>query len=187
MRSAEQTARLLMQGLLEATAWPEFEDESFAGEVRRRLAGVGYELGSANGYWLARAREADAVDGFKQHFRLNEAEYAVIAALYLHLRFLPRQAEQLGSPDDDPSVAVEEIERGFPCYTVETVRRILGRLRNLQFIRIYGERIFAGPYLAVIDELAADERAMQALRDFKLRSHLSRRLAAVEEGLDAAD
>ena len=187
MRTPEQTARLLMQGLLEVGAWPEFEDEDFAAEVRGRLAGVGYELGSANGYWLARAREAAMVEGFKQHFHLNEAEYAVLAALYLHLRFLPRQADHLGGADDDPSVAVEDIERGFPGYTVDTVRRILGRLRNLSFIRVHNERVFAGPYLAVIDELAADERAQQALRDFKLRSHLSRRLAAVEEELDAAD
>jgi hypothetical protein len=187
MRSSEQAARLLMQGLLEVASWPEFEDEAFFEDVRHRLGGVGYELGSVGGYWLARTREPEAVDGFRQLFPLNEAEYAVLAALYLYLRFLPRQSEYITGADKQASVALEDIERGFPAYTVETTRRILGRLRNLLFVRQYGERLYPGPYLAAIDELVADERAKEALRDFKLRSHLRTRLAALQEEFNAAD
>lgn len=187
MRSSELAARLLMQGLLDDASWPEFAEDTFREDVSRRLAAVGYELGLAEGYWLARTRETEAVDGFKQLLQLNEAEYAVLAALYLHLRFLPRQSQPLAVPDEEPSVAVEDIECGFPSYTLETTRRFLGHLRNLHFIRQYGKRYYSGPYLAVIDELVADERAKEALRDFKLRTHLSRNLAALEEDLDAAN
>jgi hypothetical protein len=187
MRSPEQVARLLMQGLLEVASWPEFEDETFTEDVVRRLAGVGYELALADGYWLARTRETELVEGVKQLFHLNEAEYAVLAALYLHLRFLPRQSELSLGTDEQPSVALEDIERGFRFYTVETTRRILGRLRNLNFVRQQGERLYPGPYLATLDELSADARAKEALRDFKLRSHLSRRLAALQEEFDASD
>lgn len=176
-----------MQGLLEVASWPEFEDETFLGDVRRRLAGVGYQLCSAGGYWLARTREAEAVDGFKQLLQLNEAEYAILAALYLHLRFLPRQGEHVTEANGQPSVALEDIERGFPAYTVETTRRILGRLRNLHFVRQHHERLYPGPYLAAIDELVADERAKETLNSFKLRSHLRVRLAAIHKELDAAD
>jgi hypothetical protein len=187
MRSAAEAAHLLLQGLLEIAAWPEFEDEAFIAEVKQRLDAVGYELGSADGYWLAYSRERDDTDGFRQVFQLNQAEYAVLAALYLHLRFLPRQVNESKNGASNPSVAVEDIERGFPGYTVETVRRILGRLRNLLFIKQLDERLYAGPYLSLIDAIVADERAAEAVRDFKLRSYLSRRLAALGERIDAAD
>lgn len=187
MRSSEFAARLLMQGLLDDASWPEFAEDTFREDVRGRLAAVGYELGLAEGYWLARTRETEAVDGFKQVLQLNEADYAVLAALYLHLRFLPRQSQGLAGLDEEPSVAVEEIERGFPSYRARTVRMILGHLRNLHCIRQYNSRYYPGPYLAVIDELVADERAKEALRDFKLRSHWDRALAALEVDLDASN
>ena len=168
MRTAEHAARRLTQGLLEASAWPEFEDEDFLADVRKRLEGVGLELASADGYWLARSRETERDDGFKPMFQLNQAELAVLAALYLHLRYLPRQGEQLTRTRDHPSVLLEDIERGFPAYGVETIRRVLGRLRNLHFVRQYDGRLYSGPYLIALDELVADERAREALRDFKI-------------------
>jgi hypothetical protein len=186
MRSAEEAAHLLLQGLLDVSVWPEFEDQTFNQEVRQRLHDVGYELGSAAGFWLAHSREREDADGFKPVFQLNQAEYAVLAALYLHLRFLPQQNSDSHLNADNPSVAIEDIERGFPGYTVETVRRILGRLRNLLFVRQHDDRLYAGPYLFLIDGVVADERAKEAVRDFKLRNYLSRRLASVE-GNNATD
>jgi hypothetical protein len=106
--------------------------------VRGRLAAVSHELSSADGYWLARSRDTDTVEGVKNLFPLNEAEYAVLAALYLYLRFLPRQSTQPSRGDGQPSAELEDIERAFPAYTVDTTRRILGRLRNLHFIRQHG-------------------------------------------------
>jgi hypothetical protein len=187
LRTAEHAALRLTQGLLEASAWPEFEDEDFLAEVRKRLEGVGLELASADGYWLARSRDTGPDEGFKPLFRLDQAELAVLAALYLHIRFLPRQGEQLARRKDHASVLLEDIERGFPAYTVDTIRRVLGRLRNLHFVRQYQGRLYAGPYLTALDELVADERAREALRDFKLRSQLSRKLAELQERIGAAD
>jgi hypothetical protein len=186
MRSSEQAARLLMQGLLEVAGWPEFGDETFLLDVRKRLACVGFELSSSGGYWLARGREIEPIEGFRQLFPLNEAEYAVLAALYLHLRFLPRQSDQR-MVTEQPSVAYEDIERAFPAYGVETTRRVLGRLRNLNFVWPHGDRLYAGPYLAAIDDGVADERALRALRDFKLRNYVRSQFVALEEELDASD
>jgi hypothetical protein len=82
---------------------------------------------------------------------------------------------------------VEDIERAFPAYGVTFTRSVIGRLRNLQFVRQHDERLYPGPYLTAIDGLVADERAREALRDFKLRSYLSRRLAALQESTGVTD
>src|SRR5690606_5143509 len=99
----------------------------------------------------------------------NEAEYAVLAALYLYLRFLPRQDDQVSPRERQPSVALEDIERAFPAYGVVFTRSVIGRLRNLHFVRQHDERLYPGPYLAALDGLVVDERDSEALREFKLR------------------
>jgi hypothetical protein len=176
-----------MQGLLEEENWPEFDDETFLEDVRMRLEAVGHELSLADGYWLARSRDTDNVDGVKSLFPLNEAEHAVLAALYLYLRFLPRQSPRPSHGDRQPSVELEDIERAFPAYAVGTTRQILGRLRNLHFVRQHAGRLYPGPYLTLIDEVVADARAQQALRDFKLRSYLREQLTALQDDLDASN
>ena len=175
-----------MQGLLEGENWPEFNDEEFVEEVRGRLAGVGYELCAADGYWLARCHDEEAIEGVKALFPLDEAEHAILAALYLYLRFLPRQSHP-NRNGERPSVTPEEIDRAFPAYKPQAIRRILGRLRNLHFVRQYANRIYPGPYLMLLDETVADERARQALRDFKLRTDLRERLVALKEEFDASN
>ena len=185
MRSAEKAARLLAQGLLQRAAWPEFDDDEFVAEVRERLGAVGLDLAAGDGYWVARGRDGTLEEGFEPIFDLNEAELAVLAALYLHLRYLPRHGGGVARTET-PSVAVEDIERGFP-YDVTYVRSIVGRLRNMHFVRQHDKRLYPGPYLAALDEIVADERAKEALRDFKLRRFLQRRVAEAKERVDAAD
>lgn len=185
MRSAETAARLLAQGVLRRALWPEFDDDDFVADVRERLGAVGLELVSGDGYWLARARDGVAEEGFEPIFALNEPELAVLAALYLHLRYLPRHGGG-GARTETPSVALEDIERGFP-YKVQYVRTVLGRLRNMHFVHQHDERLYPGPYLAALDEIVADERSKEALRDFKLQRFLRRRIEEVKEKVDAAD
>lgn len=178
-KSPEAVARLLTQGVLSRTAWPELAVEDFAAEVSRRLAEVGLELASGDGYWVARAPEGSRPEGFEPVFALDQLELAVLAALYLHLRYLPRQGGEQ-DPDEKPSVTVEDIERGLP-YKVSKVRMVLGRLRNARFVYQQDGRLYAGPYLAALDEVVADERAAELMRDFRLRRFLQRYLAGEEE------
>lgn len=178
-RSPEEAARLLTQGVLSRTAWPELALEDFADDVSRRLGEVGLQLASGNGYWVARAPDGARPDGFEPVFSLDQLELAVLAALYLHLRYLPRQGGE-SEEGEKPSVAVEDIERGLP-YKVGKVRMVLGRLRNARFVYQQDGRLYAGPYLAALDEVVADERAGELMRDFRLRRFLQRYLAGEEE------
>lgn len=186
MKTPENAARLLTQGLLQRKVWPELADEEFAAEVDERLAAVGLELASGDGYWVARSHDGQAPEGFEPLLALDESELAVLAALYLHLRYLPRQS---GDEDGaEPSVAVDDIERGFPGYKVTYMRMVLGRLTNARFVQRRDHRLYAGPYLAALDEVTADERAGELLRDFRLRRYLRRYLEGEEElEPDAAD
>ena len=93
MKTPEKTAALLVTGTLNRSHWPELDDEDFAADVRSRLEAVGLELVAASGRWLARpAASPDADDGYEPAFELHAVELAMVAALYLHLRYLPRQA-----------------------------------------------------------------------------------------------
>lgn len=185
MRTPERVARLLVAGTLDQSAWPEIADEDFASEVRERLDAVGCDLVAGGGKWMARPRPTDEVDGFDPTFTLDKVELALIAALYLHLRYLPRQPSTLPPSADEPSLELDEIYRGFPHYDQSYLRRVLGRLRNAGFIRRDGGRIYAGPYLAAIDQVYADERAEGALRSFVISRFLRRR--AEELKTHAAD
>ncbi len=186
-RTPEEAARLLTQGILVRSMWPELALEEFAQEVSERLAAVGLVLASGDGYWVARSRDGEAREGFEPFFALNKLELAVLAALYLHLRYLPRQSAD-GNGDDEsggqkkrPSVELEDIERGLPGYKVGTVQMVLGRLKNAQFVRQQNGRLYAGPYLAALDEVIADERATELMRDFRLRRFLQRAVRGEDE------
>ena len=181
MRTAEKTAAMLVSGKLVRADWPELDDEDFAAQVGSRLAAVGLELVGAGGRWLARpVASLEADDGYEPTFALNTVELAMVAALYLHLRYLPRQA---GAADngDEPSVDVDELLRSFSGHQRRFLEKIvLGHLRNAGFVERRGGRLYAGPYLAAINELEADERAQAAVGQFVLRRFLRRRADELE-------
>jgi hypothetical protein len=174
VRTAEELARLLPQGLLRADRFPELADDEIAEDVRERLAQVGLELVRADEYWLARSRPNEALDGFEPVFELDEAELAVAAALYLHLRYLPRHGRVETTAQGRAAVAVDDIERVFPRYSPTKMRMLLGRLRNAHFVSRADEHFHAGPYQHAFDEVEADERAHEALRNFRLRRYFKR-------------
>jgi hypothetical protein len=177
---------MLVVGTLERAQWPELDDEEFAGEVRERLAQVGLELVGAGGRWLARPVTAlQPEEGFDPIFHLNSIQLAVVAALYLHLRYVPRQAGALDA-QHEPSIEIDELHRAFPGHSQGFIDRIvLGSLVKAGFVRRFDKRLYAGPYLAAINEIEADERAQAALSDFQLRRYLQRRARELEAG-DAA-
>lgn len=185
MKTAEQVASMLVAGTLDRASWPELDDEDFAADISARLSAVGLELVAADGRWFARARYAEEEDGFHPTFRLHSMELAMVAALYLHLRFLPRQGSGV-EQDGEPSVEIDEIVRAFPSYQRTYLEnQILGRLRNAGFVRRESGRLYAGPYLAAIDEVTADQRAQEMLKNFLLRRYLRRRAEEIEA--DATD
>jgi hypothetical protein len=189
VKSPERAAQLLVAGTLDRSVWSELEDEEFAAEVGRRLGEVGLELVGANGRWLARPLDAEGEDGFEPIFHLHSVQLAMAAALYLHLRYLPHQAEALETgAEAEPSVEVEDVLAAFDGYDkLYLERMVLGHLRNAGFVRREGGRLYAGPYLAAINEIDADARAQKALEQFTIRRYLRRRASEIEEGVDAAD
>jgi hypothetical protein len=179
-RTPEEAARLLTQGILDRRLWPELALEEFAAEVSGRLAAVGLELASGDGHWVARSQDREPPEGFEAIFSLDQLELAVLAALYLHLRYLPRRSATTAAAPavprrgEEPSVAVEDIDRGLPGYKVSKVQMVVGRLKNAHFVRQHNGRLYAGPYLAALDEVVADDRATELLRDFRLQRFLQR-------------
>lgn len=184
MKTPAQTASLLVAGTLERARWPELDDEDFSAEVRARLAHVGLELVGAGGRWLARpAAVADDEEGFEPAFRLNSVELAMVAALYLHLRYLPQQAGQELAAAEEPSIEIDEVMRPFPGHQRNYLEQIvLGHLRNAGFVRRDRGRLYAGPYLAALNDVQAGERAQTALSSFQLRRYLRRRAEELEGG-----
>ncbi|MGA8353997.1 MAG: hypothetical protein WB698_07520 [Solirubrobacteraceae bacterium] len=189
MKTPAQTASLLVAGTLERSRWPELDDEDFSAEVRARLTHVGLELVGAGGRWLARpAAVADEEEGFEPAFRLHSVELAMVAALYLHLRYLPLQAGQGLGATEEPSVEIDEVMRAFPGHQRNYLEQIvLGHLRNAGFVRRDRGRLYAGPYLAALNDVQAGERAQAALSSFQLRRYLRRRAEELEEGAVEGD
>lgn len=189
MRTAEELAGLLTRGVLWADEFPELADDEVAAEVQDRLAAVGHELARAGGYWVARAPAGERPEGFEPIFELDEAELAVAACLYLHLVYLPRHGrpDLAGPRRGHPSVAVEDIAHAFPRYTQKKMGMLLGRLRNAGFISRVDNRYLAGPYLYAFDEVEADERAHEALRNFRLRRYFQRYAAEQLGGDDEGE
>src|SRR5262245_44529210 len=125
-----------MSGILRADAFPELLDEEMLADVSERLAQSGFELVRAGETYIARSTlSPESPDGFEPVFELNEAELAVAAALYLHLRYLPRHGRVEGGGHRGDSVSAEEIEHAFPGYTQKWIGILLGRLKNARFVR----------------------------------------------------
>jgi hypothetical protein len=185
VKTPERAAALLVCGTLERAAWRELDDEQFAAKVRELLAAVDLELVAANGRWLARPRSSGEEDGFEPTFHLHSVELAMVASLYLHLRYLPSQAAEQESTNgnrDEPSVELDDLLRPFAgTYTKHYLEQIvLGHLKKAGFCEQREHRYFAGPYLAALDPVVANERAKAALDTFLLRRFLRERAAQLE-------
>lgn len=189
MKTPEHAARLLVCGTLERPAWRELEQEEFADKVRKLLSAVDLELVAAGGKWLARPRTSGEEDGFEPNFHLHSVELAMVAALYLHLRYLPSQAGEVERSREEPSVELDDLIRPFAgSYTKHYLEQIvLGHLKKAGFCEQRDHRYFAGPYLAALDPIAANERAKAALDTFLLRRFLRGRAAELEQEQHAAD
>jgi hypothetical protein len=188
MKSPERAAALLVCGNLQRAAWRELEQEEFSDKVRTLLAAVDLELVAADGRWVARPRNTGEEDGFEPTFHLHAVEMAMVASLYLHLRYLPAQASA-PKGTEEPSVDLDDLLRPFAgTYTKRYLEQIvLGHLKKAGFCDQRDHRYFAGPYLAALDAVTANERAKAALDGFLLRRFLRERAAELEQEHHAAD
>jgi hypothetical protein len=187
VKTPERAAALLVCGTIDRAAWRELEQEEFAAKVRALLDAVDLELVAASGKWLARPRTSGEEDGFEPNFHLHTVEMAMVASLYLHLRYLPDQSGQAES-GEQPSVELDDLIRPFVgSYTKHYLEQIvLGHLKKAGFCGQRDGRYVAGPYLAALDPVAANDRAKAALDTFLLRRFLRERAAQLEQH-DAAD
>jgi hypothetical protein len=189
VRQPADVAALLSAGTLEREAWPELEDEQFAGEVRDRLAGVGMTLVATPESFLARLVEPNGATGFTPHARLHSVHKAMISVLYLHLRYLPAQAKEGEVPANGgaPSVSPDDVFAAFEYKRSYLEKMVLGELKRQGFVRQIDGRLFAGDNLMAIDPVQMDLRAEEMLRRFLLKRFVARRDAQSGEGDDAAD
>lgn len=189
MRTPADVAALLSAGTLEREVWPELEDEQFAAQVRERLAGVGMTLVATPASFLARLAEPNGAIGFTPHARLHAVHKAMIAVLYLYLRYLPAQANdgELPINGDAPSVSADDVFAAFTYKRRYLEQIVLGELKRQNFVRQIGGRLYAGDNLMAIDPVQMDMRAEEMLRRFLLKRFIERRDAEGEEGFSAAD
>ncbi len=173
--TAEQVAASLVTGTLAVAAVPELGDGEFAEEVDARLAGVGLERVRARDVWIARRRPQLVHDdrGWTAFHGLHQPHLAVLAIVYLHTVYLPRQAGV--AADELAAVPLAELSASLPSYQRQTVRSWVTELRRMGFLTGEGDDVAAGPLLAVMDAAVADERADAAVRAFLVRRQLKAR------------
>jgi hypothetical protein len=184
-----EVCRLLLMGSVAAAEVPELRDEEVQAEVRRRLAEVGCELTYARSFerWVARlAGPVPALEDHDTTVRLNVADLAVLAACWLHLRFLPGERIRLPVSDDEHLIALDEQEpsldpddlaRQFDGQLQKSYvqKTALGNLKRAGFLVQRDGRLFAGPLLDTIDEVTAAERARILLARHQRIAYLKRR------------
>ncbi|HZD74632.1 MAG TPA: hypothetical protein VE776_12255 [Actinomycetota bacterium] len=188
-----ELCRVLLAGSVPAAEVPELTDETIRAEVRRRLAGAGCDLSYAQGSdrWVA------VLDGpvpdLEEHapvVDLGPAELIVIAACWLHLRFLEteraRQAGGAGSPGGgtpwlDPDDLAAMIGRRLGG---RDLGHTLERLCQAGYLALREGQLFAGPLLESFDDEAVADQARELLARNQRLTHLRRRAAEVRAEID---
>jgi hypothetical protein len=187
-----ELCRVLLTGSIPAADVPELTDEAIRAEVRRRLAGVGCELAYApsSDRWVA------VLDGpvprLQEHapvVDLGPAELIVIAACWLHLRFLQiERAGQAGGVDHrDGASGLDPDDLGAMLGGRLSGRELSGTLDRLcqaGYLILQEGRLFAGPLLESFDEEAVSDQARELLARNQRLAHLRDRAAQVRAEMD---
>ncbi len=182
-----ELCRVVLAGSVPAAEVPELTDEAIRGEVRRRLAGVGCELSYApsSDRWVA------VLDGpvprLQEHapvVDLGPAELIVIAACWLHLRFLQTErAGQTGGVDyGDGAPGLDPDDLGAMLGGRLGGRELggtLDRLCQAGYLILREGCLFAGPLLESFDDEAVRDQARELLARNQRLTHLRNRAAQV--------
>ena len=191
--NALELCRVLLAGSVPAAEVPELTDEEVRNEVRRRLAEAGCELAYAprSDRWVATL--GSAVPPLEDHaavISLGPAELAVIAACWLHLRFLPAErARQAGG--------IDTAGRGEPWLDPDDLGIMLGGrlggrdlgdvlvlLCQAGYLILREGQIFAGPLLETFDDQGAADEARELLARNQRLTHLRERAAEISAEAD---
>lgn len=173
---------MLLAGIVPSEHLPELGDDDVLHEVRLRLSQAGCELVYSRHFdsWTASftrgAFEAAMIDSPSL---LDNADLAVLAVCWLHLRFLPAENSRL--PVDDGTLFASEGPQEIPLEESEVAdsiptlhpRRVgisVGKLKKARFLLQRDGKLSAGPMMDTIDEVKATEQARRLmLRHQRLR------------------
>lgn len=186
----EEICRTLLAGVTPAAAVSDLGDDDVYGEVSARLQAAGCELAYSPAFdcWTARfAGPVPDIDAIDSADPLNSADLAVLAACWLHLRFIPAENTRLmpadGAEDalfalppaeERDSIEFDDLAQQFPTLPPRNVGISVGKLRRLRYLDQREGRVFAGPLLDSLDDVQAAEQARRLL----LRHQRLRRLLA---------
>jgi hypothetical protein len=185
---------VLLVGSVAAADVPELGEPETRDEVRRRLGETGCELvySPASERWLARLEApVPVLEGHDPVLALGTAELAVLAACWLHLRFLP--GERAGAADssaeaDQDWVDPDDLTELLGARLNGTgLPSVLERLARAGYLTLREGRVEAGPLLDTLDEPAAGDQARALLARHQRLAHLRRRAAELDrEPVDEA-
>jgi hypothetical protein len=170
-----EICRVLLAGIVASEHLPELGDDYVLQEVRYRLSQAGCDLVYSRHFdsWTASftrgAPEAAVIDSPSL---LDNADLAVLAVCWLHLRFLPAENSRL--PVDDDALFTSEGSQEIPLEEAETAdsiptlhpRRVgisVGKLKKAQFLLQRDGKLAAGPMMDTIDEVKATEQARRLM------------------------
>jgi hypothetical protein len=182
--NALELCRVLLAGSVPAAEVPELTDEEIRADVARRLAGAGCGLHYAPGSdrWVAILE--GPVPVLEEHARvvdLGPADLTVLAACWLHLRFLPSERAPSGDgpwldPDDLGIMLGGRLGGGGDLPTT------LERLCQAGYLTLREGQVFAGPLLETFDDQGARDRAKELLARNQRLTHLRQRAAEIRTG-----
>jgi hypothetical protein len=177
-----EICRVLLAGIVASDHLPELGDDDVLQEVRYRLSQAGCDLVYSRHFdsWTAGftrgAPEAEVIDSPSL---LDNADLAVLAVCWLHLRFLPAENSRLPIDDDALFVSEElqeipleesEVSDSIPTLHPRRVAISVGKLKKARFLLRRDGKLVAGPMMDTIDEVKATEQARRLmLRHQRLR------------------
>jgi hypothetical protein len=183
---------VLLVGSVTAADVPELGEPEIRAEVRQRLGQAGCELvySPAAERWLTRLEAPlPALEGHDPVLALDTAELAVLAACWLHLRFLPAERADQAQPERDWLDPDDLAELLGARLDGTGLAGVLERLGRAGYLTVREGRVEAGPVLDTLDEPGAAEQARALLVRHQRLAHLRRRAAELDGGDqgDAAD
>jgi hypothetical protein len=190
--NALEVCRVLLAGSVPAAEIPELTDDEIRADVARRLAdaGCGLHYAPVSDRWVATL--AGPVPDLEEHARvvdLGPADLTVLAACWLHLRFLPSERARSGAgpsaagqgdaswldPDDLGIMLGGRPGGGDLPATLE-------RLCQAGYLTLREGQVFAGPLLETFDDQGAHNRAKELLARNQRLTHLRQRAAEIRAG-----
>ena len=190
-----ELCRVLLAGSVPAAEVPELTDEEARNDVRRRLAEAGCELAYAarSDRWVATlGGPLPRLEDHAAVIDLGPGELAVLAACWLHLRFLDAErARQGGSADSDGQ---EESWLDPDDLGIMLGGKLGGRdlgdvlvlLCQAGYLELREGQLFAGPLLETFDDQEASEQVRELLARNQRLTHLRERAAAIQTGGDGS-